>query len=75
MKAYLSQIIKICQKSSDEFNAISLDDIFELFKKIGFNDSYYLHLSAKKNWIIVTDDSDMTKADVPQIGATILTMQ
>lgn len=74
IKKYLTQIIKICQRSSDEFNAINIDEIFKLFEKIGFNDSYYLFLSNKKNWIIVSDDSDLSKGQIPQIGVTVLTI-
>ena len=44
-----------------------------MFQKIGFNDSYYIYLSKKKNWIIVSDDSDFTGPNLPEIGLTILT--
>ena len=73
LKIALSQIAKVCQKCSDEFNSINVDEVFALFQKIGFNDSYYIHLAKKKNWIIVSDDSDFTGATLPEVGLTILT--
>lgn len=73
LKTSLSQIVRVCQKCSDEFNSINLDEVFTLFQKIGFNDSYYIHLAKKKNWIIVSDDSDFTNANLPSAGLTILT--
>lgn len=73
LKKALAQITTICQRCSDEFNSINLDDVFSLFQKIGFNDSYYLHFAKKKNWIIVTDDSDFSNANLPEAGVTILT--
>jgi predicted nucleic acid-binding protein len=74
LKSFLTQIIKLCQRCSDEFNAINIDDVLKLFEKIGFNDSYYLYLSKRKNWIVVTDDSDFTNNNIPQLGLTILTI-
>lgn len=74
IKSYLLQIIKVCQRCSDEFNSINISEVFNLFESIGFNDSYYIHLSKKKNWIIVSDDSDFTNAKVPPLGLTILTI-
>ena len=73
IKMYLKQIIKCSQKCSDEFNSINLDEVFALFEKIGFNDSYYLHLANQKKWVIVSDDSDFTGSKVPNLGLTILT--
>ncbi len=74
LKSYVSKIMSVCQKSSDEFNAIDFSDMLKLFEKIGFNDSYYIHLSRMKNWVIVSDDSDFTNNNIPQIGLTILTI-
>lgn len=73
IKGHLKIIIGMCQKCSDEFNAIEIDQVFNLFVNIGFNDSYYIHLSKLKNWLIVSDDSDFTKDKVPTVGLTILT--
>jgi hypothetical protein len=73
VKSLLNQIMSVCQKCSDEFNSINIPEVFNLFEKIGFNDSYYMHLAKLKNWIIVSDDSDMIIQNTPQIGITILT--
>ena len=73
IKLYLTQILKVCQKCSDEFNSIDIPAILNLFEQIGFNDSYYLHLSQMKKWVVITDDSDLTGDKTPPIGATILT--
>lgn len=72
VRKYLTQILTICQKSSDEFNSIDINNILNLFETIGFNDSYYAHLACNKNWKIVTDDTDFLRKDMPQIGLTIL---
>lgn len=73
IKTCLKGIIKISQKTSDDFNSINLDEVFNLFVKIGFNDSYYINQAVLKNWIIVSDDSDFTKNVIPQKGLKILT--
>lgn len=73
IKIHLANIIKMSQKCSDEFNAINIDEVLELFQKIGFNDSYYTFQAKRKNWIIVSDDSDFSNNNIPQSGLTILT--
>lgn len=74
LKIVLNQITKICQRCSDEFNSINLDEVMDSFEHVGFNDSYYIHLAAKKNWIIVTDDSDFTNKKIPEKNLHILTI-
>lgn len=56
----MEKILKICQKNSDEFPNIDLNNIISLSTFLGFNDSYYVHWSNKKNFRIVTDDGDFT---------------
>lgn len=51
-------IMKIAEKSHDEFNSLNLDKILGGYKQRDFNDNYYLELAASKNWKVVTDDSD-----------------
>lgn len=75
IKGYLNGILKVSQKCGDEFNHLDINKVFNLFEKIGFNDSYYLHLSELKKWIIVSDDSDLTNGNIPQLGLTILTFK
>ncbi|MEO6229769.1 MAG: hypothetical protein ABJB11_03165 [Ferruginibacter sp.] len=74
VKKYLTQITNLCQKSSDEFNSINLPEIFNTFVNIGFNDSYYIQLSSKKNWIVVSDDSDFLSDKIPDKNLTILSL-
>ena len=52
--------MKFCEKSSDNFNAINLNDVFTHLQSIDFNDSYYIELAKLDNWKIVTDDKDFT---------------
>lgn len=73
LKVTMTQIINLCQRCSDEFNSIDVNDVLSLFQRIGFNDSYYLHFAKRKNWIIVTDDSDFSNTNIPEVGVTILT--
>lgn len=75
IKIQMKNILKICQKCSDEFNSINIDEILSVFTGIGFNDSYYIHFAKTKNLIIVTDDSDFLKSNIPDLGLTILTFK
>jgi predicted nucleic acid-binding protein len=60
IKIHLNRIMRFCEKSSDNFNAININDVFSHIQSIDFNDSYYLELSRLDNWKIVTDDKDFT---------------
>ncbi|GGH58432.1 hypothetical protein GCM10011379_04160 [Filimonas zeae] len=73
LKIAMTKITKVCAKASDDFNSINLEEVLTLFQKIGFNDSYYVYFAKKKNWIIVSDDSDFTNSNVPEVGLKILT--
>jgi hypothetical protein len=57
----ISNIMKCCVKSSDNFNSIDLEDVFKHFSEIDFNDSYYIELSKLGKWKLVSDDGDFTK--------------
>lgn len=59
----IKKIMKFCERATDNFNAIELNNIFILFKEIDFNDSYYLELARINKWKIVTDDKDFTKSN------------
>lgn len=74
LKNQIGQILKVCEKCSDEFNSINTDDVMQLFVEIGFNDSYYVNQAKKKNWIIVSDDSDFTRNQIPDKNLLILTL-
>lgn len=58
IKRNINQILKFCEKSSDNFNAVDLDKILEHLSHIDFNDSYYLEFANISNLKIVTDDRD-----------------
>lgn len=54
----IKNILKIAEKSPDDFNSLDLDNILNGLELRDFNDNYYLALAASKNWKVVTDDSD-----------------
>lgn len=54
-------ILSICCKSSDNFNALNCDEILSNIEIADFNDSYYAEYCNKSSFIIVTDDSDLLK--------------
>jgi hypothetical protein len=63
----INKILKICEKSSDNFNAIDIKDILLHLEYIDFNDSYYLALAKLSKWKIVTDDGDFIKYSGHQV--------
>lgn len=69
---HIKKIANICQKSSDEFNSIQIEEVLDTMTNTGFNDSYYFHLAVKKNWIIVSDDSDFANKNLPDKNIIIL---
>lgn len=74
IKVSLRNILKICEKGTDNFNTINLDNVLKHLKEIDFNDSYYLELAKISNWKIVTDDGDFVKYNKHQVDIlTILT--
>ena len=56
----IKTIMRICEKSPDNFNAINLNQVLNHLKSIDFNDSYYIELAELSGWKIVTDDGDFT---------------
>ena len=50
------QIMNFCEKSSDNFNALELNSIFQHFSEIDFNDSYFIELAKLGNWNMNKDD-------------------
>ena len=49
----------------DNFNAVNLDNIFNYFLKIDFNDSYFIEYcrSCGKSMVFVSDDKAFSKID------------
>ena len=58
IKNHINTIMKLCERSTDNFNAIDLSNVFKHFHQIDFNDSYYIELAKLSKWKIVTDDQD-----------------
>lgn len=67
IKVTLNNILKFCEKGSDNFNAIHLDNVLKHLEEIDFNDSYYLELAKLSKWKIVTDDGDFVKYNKHQV--------
>lgn len=62
IKSALIQIFKIANFCNDDFTSVSVSSIMDRFGKSDFNDSYYIELSTKNKWKIVTDDSDFNNS-------------
>ena len=62
IKVSINGIMKCCNKSSDNFNAIELNEVLKHFSEVDFNDSYYIELAKLFKWKIVTDDSDFNSS-------------
>lgn len=58
VSAAINQIMRFCEKTPDNFNAISIHEVLRHCDHIDFNDSYYIELSKKGNYKIVSDDRD-----------------
>lgn len=61
VKDSLRKIIALCEKQTDNFNSITIDNILNHFGEVDFNDGYYIELATIKKWKIVTDDQDFIK--------------
>lgn len=59
----VSNILQMATRISDDINAVSLERVYECFNHIDFNDSYYIELCERRNWILVSDDGDYGKID------------
>lgn len=56
--AYINKIMRLTERSSDNFNAINMDRVLTHLEFIDFNDSYMIEMAALSGWKIVTDDGD-----------------
>lgn len=68
----VKKILRFCEKSTDNFNAIPIDLILKRMEIIDFNDSYYIELAKLSKLIIVTDDKDFQK--IQDVDFTIITV-
>lgn len=54
----INNILLLCQKCTDNFNALNVQAILSHFVDIDFNDSYYVELCKQLSFKFVTDDKD-----------------
>lgn len=57
----IKSIIYLCQKCSDNLNALDISKILANTSEIDFNDSYYVELCRVSSFKLVTDDNDFSK--------------
>lgn len=74
VQAVMRNILKVSERMPDNFNAVNLELIFNHFKTIDFNDSYFIEYcrSCGKNMLFVSDDKDFSKIDCGNVK--VLTM-
>lgn len=53
-----SKILTVSQRYSDSFNALNMDDIFNLYNKLDFNDALFYNQCLVNKWFFVSDDMD-----------------
>ena len=64
VKKQIKRILKICERTPDNFNAINMEMILRHLEYIDFNDSYFIemiNLNDFSKWKLVTDDQDFIK--------------
>ena len=59
VKSEVKEIIKLCDKMPDNFNAINEDIVFNNMDQCDFNDAYYAEMCKIDNLKLVTDDADL----------------
>ena len=59
--AHITKIMRITERSSDNFNAINMDRVLTHLEHIDFNDSYMIEMASLSSWKIVTDDGDFVR--------------
>ncbi len=58
---YINKIMRISERSTDNFNAININRVLRHLEFIDFNDSYMIEMASIGSWKIVTDDGDFVK--------------
>jgi hypothetical protein len=71
--ASINNILGICEKTPDNFNAINFPKVLEHFNAIDFNDSYYIELASMCKFKIVTDDYDFVNYNNHNLEIFIIT--
>lgn len=74
VQAAMRKILKVSTQMPDDFNSVNMDLIFDHFKTIDFNDSYFIEYCRLhgKNMLFVSDDKDFGKIDCGKVK--VLTM-
>ncbi|QNL51958.1 hypothetical protein H8S90_10470 [Olivibacter sp. SDN3] len=62
IKASINQIMKLADKYSDDFNSIDINSILNGCNHLDYNDSYFVELANRKQWIICTRDKDIVNS-------------
>lgn len=65
VQSAIKKIINVSERMSDNFQSVNMDLIFDHFKTIDFNDSYFIEYcrSCGMNMLFVSDDKDFSKID------------
>lgn len=61
IKQHVKSIMKLCERTPDNFNAVNLDNVLTHLSAIDFNDSYYIEFVPLIRAKLVTDDSDFIR--------------
>lgn len=69
----IKSIVRLCERTTDNFNTIQLDHVLSHIEEIDFNDSYLIELAKIYSAKIVTDDRDFFKiaADITVISFSV----
>jgi valyl-tRNA synthetase len=65
-------ILRITERTPDNFNSINIDNILLNFEVIDFNDSYIIEFCRNQSFKLVTDDKDIINK-VEHSSLTIIT--
>ena len=53
-----TKILPLSERYPDSFNAINLEQVFNLYTTLDYNDAIFYNQCSQNNWIFVSDDSD-----------------
>ncbi|KAA6352634.1 hypothetical protein EZS27_000086 [termite gut metagenome] len=68
----IKNILRITERTPDNFNSVNMDNILTNFEIIDFNDSYIVEFCRNQSFKLVTDDKDIIKK-VEHSSLTIIT--
>lgn len=74
VQSAMMNILKLSERMPDNFNAVDMSSIFNHFRTIDFNDSYFIEYcrSCGKNMFFVSDDKDFSKIDCGNVKVLTL---